>query len=233
MTTRSVETKTRLLEATMDTIRMDGLVKVSARTVADRAGLAQGLIFYHFGTVSDLIAAACLSATQERVERHADQFAAVTSLTDLIDLGVAIHIEEAAAGHVDVLSHVLAASHHDPAMAQAAKAALDLWRPALESAVERALNSSPLAGVIAPPEVTGLILAAFVGFELTEPVTEQGVVGALATLRELTAALDGLGPVARRAIRAGLPRVVHSTQAPRTKGSHASTNSSGASTAGE
>lgn len=203
-TPKSEETKRRLVRATIASIEADGLAKVSARSIADRAGLAQGLIFYHFGSVVDLIGAACLAATQERVDRYAEQFDAVDTFTGLVDLATRVRREEREAGNVAILGQALAAAQTDPAMAEVSGTALDLWTDQVREVTQRVLVGSPFAELIAADELAHLVSSAFIGIELTAPMRAAEADGALATLGSLAHTIDGLGPVARRAIRAAL-----------------------------
>src|SRR5699024_1149137 len=64
---RSGGTRERLIHAAQRTVRETGLANASARTISARAGASQGLIFYHFGTVSDLLAAASNAAVDRSI----------------------------------------------------------------------------------------------------------------------------------------------------------------------
>ncbi|RLV54661.1 TetR/AcrR family transcriptional regulator [Aeromicrobium phragmitis] len=204
-TAKSEDTKRRLVQAAIDTISSEGIAKVSARTIAERAGLAQGLVFYHFGTVSDLIGEACLEATRARVDRYAARFDAVDDLTGLVDLADDLHREERAAGTVAVLGQILAAAQADPALAVAAGDALALWTARVSDVLRRVLAGSPFGDILAPDALAELVAAAFVGIELTEPTRgDDGLDRALGSIRRLTSAMDDLGPVARRAVRSAL-----------------------------
>lgn len=204
-TAKSEDTKRRLVQAAIDTISSEGIAKVSARTIAERAGLAQGLVFYHFGTVTDLIGQACLEATRARVDRYAERFDAVESLTALVDLADQLHREERAAGTVAVLGQILAAAQADPALAAAAGEALSLWTERVAEVLRRVLVGSPFEQVIAPDALAELVSAAFVGIELTEPTRgDDGLDRALGSIRRLTSTVDDLGPMARRAVRSAL-----------------------------
>lgn len=68
------------------------------------------------------------------------------------------------------------------------------------------LRGSPLADVLDADALTDLISATFVGLELMEPTRfdDATVSEALAGVGRLAATLDGLGPVARRAMRSAL-----------------------------
>lgn len=50
--------------------------------MAASAGVNQALVFYHFGSVDELLAAACRYGAEQRVARHRDRLAAVTTLAE-------------------------------------------------------------------------------------------------------------------------------------------------------
>ena len=55
---RSTRTRRLLVDAAIETLKEEGFTRASARTIAERAGSNQGLIFYHFGSVANLLLAA-------------------------------------------------------------------------------------------------------------------------------------------------------------------------------
>ncbi|MGW9038956.1 TetR/AcrR family transcriptional regulator, partial [Streptomyces sp. NPDC055721] len=56
---RSQETRDKLLDGALRTLVEQGIAKASARAIATTAGVNQALVFYHFGSVDELLAAAC------------------------------------------------------------------------------------------------------------------------------------------------------------------------------
>ncbi len=74
------ETRQRLLDAAVETIREQGITGTSARTIAATAGANQALVFYHFGTVDNLLVEACSRATAARVAHYRPQL-------DFVELG--------------------------------------------------------------------------------------------------------------------------------------------------
>jgi AcrR family transcriptional regulator len=207
------DTRTKLLDAALETLKKQGIAGASARTIATAAGVNQALVFYHFGSVDQLLAAACEHGSQQRIALYRDRFAAVSSLRELLDLGRSLHAEERAEGSVAALAQLLAGSQTDAKLAPATTAGLNLWIAEVEQALRRVLASSPLAEFV---DVTGLakaVAAAFVGLELYEGVDADGAGHALDALEELAAlvtALEDMGPLVRRAVRAKLRRTGHS-----------------------
>jgi AcrR family transcriptional regulator len=203
------DTRRKLIDGALETIRVHGIAGASARTVAAAAGVNQALVFYHFGSVDDLLAQACREATAERVAHYRDRLAAVGSLRELLDLGRVLHAEERAQGNVAVLAQLLAGAQTDDRLAGPTAEALGLWVAEIETVLVRLLASSPLGEVAEPAGLARAISAAFVGMELFEGVDPDGAERALDAVEQLAVlveVVEGLGPVARRALRATLRR---------------------------
>jgi AcrR family transcriptional regulator len=205
----SGDTKQRLLSGAITAIHTHGIAGVSARTIAGAAGVNQALIFYHFGSVDDLLAAACTAATAERVGQYADRFARVTSMRHLLELGRELHAHERHLGNLSLLAQLLAGAQTDPKLGPAVAAALQLWIDQIEAVLRRVLAGSPFADAADISGLARAVAAAFVGIELFEGVDEAGARHALDALEQLAVlveVVDDLGPVARRALRAKLNR---------------------------
>lgn len=203
------DTRQRLIEGAIETIRTHGLAGTSARSIATTAGVNQALVFYHFGSVHDLLQAACLAATQARVASFAERLDQITDLRQLLALGRALHAEERAQGNVMVLAQMLAGAQADPRIAEATAAALQLWIIPIKHALTRVLADSPVAELIDTEGLACAVSAGFVGLELYEGVDSDGAQAALDALDQLAMLIevvDDLGPVARRALRGKLRR---------------------------
>src|SRR6266496_4787354 len=107
------DTRERLIEGALDAMRTHGIAGVSARSIAAAAGVNQALVFYHFGSVDELLAAAVRHGAQQRVATYRERLGAVTSLRDLLDLGRSLHADERAAGNLAVLAQMLAGAERD------------------------------------------------------------------------------------------------------------------------
>ncbi|MFF8794247.1 TetR/AcrR family transcriptional regulator [Streptomyces globisporus] len=203
------DTRTKLMEGALRTLAEHGIAKTSARSVAASAGVNQALVFYHFGSVDELLAAACRYGAEQRVARHRDRLAAVTTLAELLRCGRELHEEERAGGHVAFLAQVLAGAQTQPRLAPATAAGLDLWTAEIEKVLVRILADSPLGEFTDPASLARAVTGAFVGLEMYEGVDPEGAERAFEALEQLAAlagVLDELGPVARRAVRHRLRR---------------------------
>jgi AcrR family transcriptional regulator len=208
-TAKSLETKTKLLEGALRTLTEQGIARTSARTVAAAAGVNQALVFYHFGSVDELLAAACRYGAERSVARYRERFAAVSSLSELLAVGRRVHEEERAGGHVALLGQLLAGAQTHATLGPATAAGLELWIGEIEQVLTRVLAATPFGEFADPAGLARAVAASFVGIELYEGVDASGATAALDALEQLgvlVAALEDLGPVAQRAVRLHLRR---------------------------
>ena len=86
----SPTTRQVLVEAAVETLKTEGFAGSSARSIARRAGCNQGLVFYHFGSVVNLLLAALDAVRAERLERYTAAVDAVGSPAELVDVAASI-----------------------------------------------------------------------------------------------------------------------------------------------
>lgn len=200
-------TKAKLLAAAITSLREDGIAGVSARVIAHRAGVNQALVFYHFGTLTELVVAAVHQAVDESADFYRAQLASVGSLRELLALGRELHDRERDLGNVAMMAQLMSGAQQDEALAVAARYAMQRWTGEIETVVTRVLRTSPIADLIDAGGFARAVTAGFIGLELYEGVDPKGAAAALDALERLGVlvdAVDDLGPIARRAMQAKL-----------------------------
>jgi AcrR family transcriptional regulator len=212
---RSADTRRKLLDGAIETLRARGIAGTSARAIAAASGVNQALIFYHFGSVEDLVDVACREATAERVALYRPRFLAVATLRELLRIGREIRETERDAGNVIALAQVLAGAQQDERLAVTARDALAMWTTEIEAALARLTASTPIGDVADPAGLAQGVGAAFIGIVLYEGVNPAGASKALDTLEQLAVlseVIEDLGPVARRALRARIRRMARTAE---------------------
>jgi AcrR family transcriptional regulator len=202
-------TKAKLLTAAAESLREDGIAGLSARAIASRAGVNQALVFYHFGTLTELVVEAVRQAVAESAGFYRDQLASVRSLTELLALGRELHQRERDLGNVAMMAQLMSGAQQDPALAEVARYAMRLWSAEIEIVVRRVVDGSPVAQLADPVGLARAISAGFIGLELYEGVDPDGGTTALDALERLGVLVDvmnDLGPLATRALQAKLRR---------------------------
>ena len=163
---RSAETRRLLVQAATATLREDGYAGASARAIAERAGSNQGLIFYHFGSVANLLLAALDAVSAERMERYGSAIDHVGSLADLVDAATAIFREDLDAGYVTVLVEMIAGASSTPGLGPEVAARIGPWTNFTQRAIEATLGGSPLDSVLPSRDVAYGIVALYLGLEM-------------------------------------------------------------------
>jgi len=165
-TTRGEDTRRQLIDAAIETLKDHGYAGASARAIADRAGVNQGLVFYHFGSVTGLLLAALDSVSAMRRARYGAAVQGVGSPAELVDVASSIFREDLDAGHVAVLVAMIAGAATTPGLGGEVAGRIAPWTGFARDAVAGALADSPL-GALVPPESVGFaVVALYLGMEM-------------------------------------------------------------------
>ena len=78
-------TKAALVTAAFDTLATDGYRGTTARSIADRAGVNQAAIYYHFSGIENLLITALSESSERRLERYKDTITDTSDLVVLVD----------------------------------------------------------------------------------------------------------------------------------------------------
>jgi AcrR family transcriptional regulator len=163
---RSAVTRHQLVDAAIETLKADGFIGASARAIAQRAGLNQGLIFYHFGSVANLLLAALDSVSEARFERYEAEVSGVTSPTRLVEVAEGIFRNDLDAGYITVLVEMIAGTSSTPGLGPEVAARIQPWRAFAQSSIEASLGATPLTSVLPAEEVAHAVVALYLGLEM-------------------------------------------------------------------
>ena len=186
------ETRARIVEAALQTIRDEGVVGTSARAIARAGDFNQALIFYHFGSVQHVMLAAVERISAQRMARYQERLSGVQTLAELVAVGADCHREDVEEGNIRVLSQMLATASSSPELAAQLQGFFDPWVKLVEEAVARVLNGTVYEGAVAVHDVAMGVVGMFMGLELlsqlydTQPSAASlfGAMGSIATLLE-------------------------------------------------
>ena len=162
------DTRARIINATLDTLREEGIVGATARAIARRGEFNQALIFYHFGGVTDLLVASAVREGEQRAARYRERLAAIDSLGDLVAVARELHEAEVAEGGHNVLSQLLAGAASSPELRRGLMQSFRPWMNLVEDAVDRVLARTPYHDVVKAEDLAYAITSLFIGVELME-----------------------------------------------------------------
>jgi AcrR family transcriptional regulator len=162
----STDTRHVLVDAAIETLKSEGFAGASARAIAGRAGCNQGLVFYHFGSVVNLLLAALDAVSADRLQHYSAAVERVTSPSELIDVAAAIFREDLDGGHVTVLVEMIAGASSTPGLGPEVAARIAPWTQFAQAATQAAFGGSTLDSVIPPDTVARGIVALYLGLEM-------------------------------------------------------------------
>lgn len=205
------ETRERILEACLETLRNEGFHGASARAIARTGGFNPALIFYHFDSVENALFLAASRSSEERVARYRERLRDITSLGELVVAARELHAEDAAEGNITVLTQMLAGAAGSPELTERMRGAFDPWLEVVEEALQQVVGGTPFDDSVDLDHLAFAIASMFLGIELLthlerreDPETE--VFDSLEDMSQLVEGVLDLGPVASRALRRRLRR---------------------------
>ena len=160
------DTYRRLVDAAIETLCHDGFGGASARVIARRAGCNQALVFYHFGSVANLLLAALDETSARRMDRYRGAVATAGNLSALAGVAADIYREDLDAGHITVLSEMIAGASSTPGLGEEVAARIEPWIDFTETTLRRFVDSTPMGQLVPIRDAAFAIVALYLGVEM-------------------------------------------------------------------
>jgi AcrR family transcriptional regulator len=182
------DARAALLAATVHVLAASGFSATSARAVAERAGVAPGGVFYHFGSMEDLLAEAFDACLQRRLDRFG---AALAVPRERLPEALATTVRaELASPDSRVLLELVMGAVTLPALAVRVREGIDRSVGFTREVVDALVGGSPLAAVLPLDLVAQVAASAFFGLSAVDLV---GIELDIDGLTDMVAALARLG----------------------------------------
>lgn len=159
-------TKQRIVDAAFHTLKEEGFAGTSARAIARRGGFNQALIFYHFGTLNDLLLTTLDKTSSDRMLRYRDSMGRALSVDEKIQTATRLYREDLASGHITVISELIAASLARPDLGPEVVARMEPWIEFAEGVITEVLAGSMFEGAVNPRTLAFAVVALYLGVDL-------------------------------------------------------------------
>jgi AcrR family transcriptional regulator len=183
------DTRTALVEATVAALAEQGFSATSARAVAERAGVAPGGVFYHFGSMDALLAEVFTTCLDRRIERL--RAAVDVPRPQLAEAFTGAVREEFAHPESRALLELVVGAIDSPVLAVRVREGMDRSFAFTREVAELLVGDSPLAAVLPLDLVAQVAASAFFGLAVMELVGAEvdidGMTALVNTLLQLTA----------------------------------------------
>ena len=163
---RSDATRRALVDAAIESLRFDGFSGASARSIAARAGSNQGLVFYHFGSVTHLLLAALDEVSERRMDRYSAAVGGAESPSQLATVAAQVFREDLDEGYVTVLVEMMAGASSSPELGEEVARRIAPWLSFTRRVIDQVLGGTPLAAVVPLEDAAYAVVALYLGLEL-------------------------------------------------------------------
>ena len=185
------------MDGAIETLRRQGYAAASARAIAATAGVNQALIFYHFGTVEELLATACRQTAAAHLALYEARLGSASTVREVLAAGRLLPMA--------AVVQLLSGARTSEVLAAACGDTVARWTALTEQALRRLLGESALGELCDLGGLARVITASAIGCELYDGVDTVACANAVVALDQL-AALAEAAPVDRRAVRSGIGR---------------------------
>lgn len=172
-TKRPRGTRERIVEAALETLKAEGYAGTSAREIARRGGFNQALIFYHFGTLNALLLEALDRTSEQRMTRYSAAVAEARTLEEMLEVATRIYREDLEAGHMTVVSELMAGSMAHPELKAEIMARMEPWIGFAEDAIRKVLSGSPFEEALPVRRLAFALVAFYCGINMLSNLSED------------------------------------------------------------
>lgn len=183
-----------LITAAIDVLREEGFVGASARTIAARAGVNSAAVFYHFGSVNELLLAALDTSTEERLDRYREATVGVSDLGEAIRIVAALNRDDYESGHIAVMAALVGGAAAIPGFGPLIAQRVQPWIDLTTEVIERLMVGTSLASMFSSRVVARALVSLFLGIELMAQLEGDRQNG-LALFDEADTLVAVLGPM--------------------------------------
>ena len=166
-------TRRRILDAALETLKTEGFAEASSRAIARTGGFNPALIFYHFGSLDELLLAALDRTAAERLERYRQAIAETSTVEELVTAAARVYAEDRDSGHMTVVAQMIAASIARPELAPAMVSRLEPWIELAEEGLGKALARLDVPELLPVRELAYAFVTFYLGVNLLTHLDED------------------------------------------------------------
>lgn len=159
-------TKLQIIEAALQTLKTRGFSGASARAIATEGDFNQALVFYHFGSVRNLLLAVLDLISERRMQAYAPAFEEATTASELARLARTIYDDDLANGYITVLGEMVSGGVSDASLGAEVAARIEPWIEMVQRKVEQLLGGSALQALASPRDLAFGLVALYFGVDM-------------------------------------------------------------------
>jgi AcrR family transcriptional regulator len=159
-------TKLQIVEAALRTLKTKGFAGASARAIAGEGSFNQALIFYHFGSVRNLLLAVLDLISERRMREYGPAFERAWSAPELAGLARTIYAEDLERGYITVLGEMVSGGVTDASLGAEVAARIEPWIEMVERKLEQMLTGTSWQALASPRDIAFGLVALYFGADM-------------------------------------------------------------------
>jgi AcrR family transcriptional regulator len=159
-------TKLQIVEAALRTLKTKGFAGASARAIAREGDFNQALIFYHFGSVRNLLLAVLDLIGERRMSEYGPAFEDARSAPELARLARTIYADDLERGYITVLGEMVSGGVADADLGAEVAARIEPWIAMVERKLEQLLGGTPLRALASSRDLAFGLVALYFGVDM-------------------------------------------------------------------
>jgi AcrR family transcriptional regulator len=159
-------TKLQIVEAALQTLKTKGFAGASARAIASEGDFNQALVFYHFGSVRNLLLAVLDLIGERRMREYGPAFERARSAPELAGLARTIYFEDLERGYITVLGEMVSGGVTDASLGAEVAARIEPWIEMVARKLEQMLTGTPLQSLASPQDIAFGLIALYFGMDM-------------------------------------------------------------------
>jgi AcrR family transcriptional regulator len=183
-------TKLQILEAALRTLRTSGYAGASARAIAREGDFNQALVFYHFGSVRNLLLAVLDLIGERRMREYGPAFERARGAPELAQLARTIYADDLERGYITVLGEMVSGGVSDASLGVEVAARIEPWIELVALKLEQLLDGTPALALASPRDLAFGLVALYFGVDMLSHL--QGEHARAESLLDLAARLAAL-----------------------------------------
>jgi AcrR family transcriptional regulator len=160
------DTKLLIVEAALRTLKSKGFAGASARVIAHEGAFNQALIFYHFGSVRNLLLAVLDLISERRMHEYGPAFELARGPRELAKLARMIYADDLERGYITVLGEMVSGGVADAELGAEVAARIEPWIAMVERKIEELVSGSPLGLLASPRDLAFGLVALYFGVDM-------------------------------------------------------------------
>jgi AcrR family transcriptional regulator len=159
-------TKLQIVQAALETLRTRGFAGASARAIAHEGNFNQALIFYHFGSVRNLLLAVLDLISERRMNEYRPAFEGAGTAPELAALARTIYLDDLERGYITVLGEMVSGAVTDASLGAEVAARIEPWIEMVERKLDQMLAGTPLLAFASPRDMAFGLVALYFGVDM-------------------------------------------------------------------